>query len=395
MVARLALVTLLALGSTAGAKEMPAPTPEEEVLHLINHYRAAAGLPQVTLDATASAGCAAHATYMRLNRDTDAMVGLHAHQQDPALPGASPAGAACGKAADLFPGVSDLPTAVDGFMAGLYHRRPILSPELARIGVGYAALPDGTLMAAVMFINAPTPPPAAQGWPVAYPGRDQQDVPLAFGLEIPNPIPGGGHLGGYPITLQFPPFDKVTDVAVELVDAKGTKVPVYLSTPEAPATSFGQYGVICAIPRTLLDAGARYTVKVSAMWAPGRVEPRPQKVERTWSFTTIGLRKIAATDEAGLLAAVGKPSLVRGTVKYAAMMDSATAFLSFEVGKPKGYELVSVIVPLAIWQTLARGAAPGAWIGRTLDVEATPQLVKGKYLNLAIVLASQLRAVDK
>jgi hypothetical protein len=41
---------------------------------------------------------------------------------------------------DLFPRVSDLGVAIDGWMAGMYHRRPMLDPQLERIGVGYALL---------------------------------------------------------------------------------------------------------------------------------------------------------------------------------------------------------------------------------------------------------------
>ena len=54
------------------------------------------------------------------------MAGLSAHTQRPNLPGASAAGAACAKAADLFPKVADLRIAIDGWMAGMYHRRPCL-----------------------------------------------------------------------------------------------------------------------------------------------------------------------------------------------------------------------------------------------------------------------------
>lgn len=391
---RLVIAAALLFSTVSASAEQlaPPPTPEEDVLALVNAHRAHSGLPAVTLDATASAGCKEHARYMLLNKDSDAMVGLNAHTQDPKLPGASPAGAACGKAADLFPGVSDLATAVDGFMAGLYHRRPIISPDLEKIGVGYAALPNGTLMAAVMFVNAKKAKP---GWPVAYPGADQRDVPLEFGNEIPNPIPNGARLGGYPITFQFPPFDKVSNVTFDLRDAANKPVAIHLSTPEAPATSFGQYGVICAIPKALLVAGAKYTARVTATWTPkfgvGGQPPQAQKVDRSWSFTTVGLVQVDAADEAALLGALGKPSLVRGKVKWGGMMDAATAFLSFEIGKAKRYELVSVIIPVKLWQQLAPSAEPKTWIGRSLEVEAAPHLVQGKYLNLSIVQASQIR----
>jgi len=95
-----------------------------------------------------------HANYMLQNQGTDAMVGLNPHTQRSNLPGASAAGAACAKAADLFVGVSDLGVAIDEWMAGMYHCRPMLDPKLERIGIGYARLPDGMLTAALRFENA-------------------------------------------------------------------------------------------------------------------------------------------------------------------------------------------------------------------------------------------------
>src|SRR5262249_22626857 len=70
--------------------------------------------------------------------------------------------------------------------------------------------------------------------------------------------------GGYPITLQFPPFDKVTGVSAKLSDAKGNPVEFFLSDPQHPATSFGQFGVICLIPKQSLQAEHAYSVRIDA-----------------------------------------------------------------------------------------------------------------------------------
>jgi hypothetical protein len=357
------------------------PRPEEQVLRQVNAYRAAAGLPPVILDAKLSRGCAEHARYMALNRDTEAMAGLNAHHQRPELPGASPAGAACGVAADLFPGVSDLKTAVDAWMASLYHRRPVLTPSLAKIGVGYDPLPDGSLMAALMFVDGPSDD--AEPFAVRYPADGQRDVPLEFGFEIPNPIPHNGR-GGYPITVQFPAFDKVTEVTATLVDGAGHPVPFYLSDPEHPATSFGQYGVVCLIPKAPLAPSARYVATVEATWRgkPGRWQTR---------FATLGLRVIDPITEDALAAAVGVASLVRGTVVHAGVIGGGTRFL--QLGAPKGgrYKLVSVMIPAEVWAALG-GGNPLAWKGRSIAVAATPMVVGSEYLNLPISAASQVTA---
>ena len=369
---------------SAPAPAAPAPAapaaPDAEVLALVNHYRAQAGVAPVVIDPALSKGCMEHASYMLQNRGTPAMDGLAAHHQDPKRPGATPAGAACGVAADLFPGVSDLGTAVDGWMAGLYHRRPILAPSLRTIGVGYAPLPDGTLMAALMFVDAG----GAQrdGWPVAYPAVDQRDVPLELGNEIPDPSPGGS--GGYPLTLQFPPFDKVTGASATLTDAAGAPVAAYVSTPEQPATSFGQYGVICVIPKQALRPNTRYTVAMTATWGAAPAHTW------SWSFTTVALRRVDANDEAGLLAALGHPSLVHGVVQYGGMMDTQTVFLTIARSDHGRYQMVSIVIPLAVWKSVAGAANPATYTGATVDVETTPTLAMNAYLNLPITLATQL-----
>ena len=119
---RIALLALL----TATVPQAKAEPPDEQALRLVNHYRQVAGLTSVELDRKLSAGCMEHANYMVQNQGTEAMVGLNPHTQRSNLPGASAAGAACAKAADLFLGVSDLGVAIDVWMAGMYHRRPML-----------------------------------------------------------------------------------------------------------------------------------------------------------------------------------------------------------------------------------------------------------------------------
>lgn len=265
-----ALLALLVLATSARA----APTPDALVLRQLNAHRKAAGLAPVVLDATLSQGCMEHAEYLRRNAGSAAIAGMSAHTQEPKLPGATPAGAACAKAADLVVGADDLAAVVEMWIAGIYHRRPMLDPLLTRIGFGYSQLPDGRYAAALVF-GATTP--TTSGWPVAYPGSGQSDVPLDYGAEIPNPIPANGR-GGYATTLQFPPFDRVTGVRASL-SANGAPVGFRLSDPEHPATSFPQSGVVSLIPTQMLDPWTTYTVSVAATW-------NGKRQAWTWSFTT-------------------------------------------------------------------------------------------------------------
>jgi hypothetical protein len=376
---RVALLILLA----AGVPQARAESPDEQALHLVNRYRQLAGLTPVTLDQKLSAGCMEHANYMVQNQGTEAMAGLNAHTQRPGLPGASAAGAACAKAADLFPKVSELNVAIDGWMAGLYHRRPMLDPQLERIGVGYARLPDGMLTAALRFENATR---KRGGWPVAYPADKQTDIPLDYGAEIPNPIPNHGS-GGYPITLQFPPFDKVTGVSATLSDAKGNAVEFFLSDPEHPATSFGQYGMICLIPKQSLAPQHAYSVRIDATWKgkPGTW---------TWSFSTVALRAVDAADDHAVAGAINIPSLVHGTVAFGGVRSGEKIFLQFVADKESRYKALSVIVPIAVWRQIAGTAEPGSFKGKVIEAQTTPQVAGGKYVNMTISTAAQLRVVS-
>ena len=376
-------------GAYAAASIDPDPrraandTVELRVKRLVDRYRAAVGLSAVTLDARLSKGCMEHARYMQLNKDSDAMAGLNAHQQRPRLRGASAAGAACGKAADLFFGVSDLEVAVDGWMATLYHRRPILSPTLERIGVGYAKLRDGSYMAALMFVDAKGSDVSAK-WPVAYPADNQGAVPLEFDDEVPNPVPGGAR-AGYPITLQFPPYDKVTGVRARLVDERGRDVTFYLSDPEHPATSFGQWGVVCLVPKLPLRPKARYEVRVDATWngKPGTWR---------WSFTTIALNPVDAHDERAVTRAINVASTLKGTVFHGGMMeDGDSAFLEIGLRTPRRYKMVVILIPRDVWGEL--GGRPDPFVGKTIEVDGTPHLYRGSYINIPITVAGQLRIV--
>jgi len=112
---------------------------DEKILARVNALRKAAGLSSVRLDAALSRGCQSHARYLSLNAKRPAGNGLAVHREDADLPGATPEG---GQAAEksVIAVVLDPQTCVDGWMATLYHRIPILTPNLERIGFGHARI---------------------------------------------------------------------------------------------------------------------------------------------------------------------------------------------------------------------------------------------------------------
>jgi hypothetical protein len=275
---RIALLTL-ALAATLPAED-PAPAPEtaQQVLEKVNAFRKKAGLAPVVLDAALSKGCQNHASYLLQNKDNPATRGLGAHDEDPALPGYTEEGKKAGKSSDIH--FIDPVRAVDGWMASLFHRTPILEPSLAKIGFGAVENPDRGWFVVVDVASGKTGKGKAGKNPATvYPADKQKDVPARFGGEVPNPIPEDkDHEAGYPITAQFPAGTPVKEASVGLKDADGKLLECWISSPEKPADARYQRNTICAISKDALKAGATYTVMMAA-----KVGGRPWAME--WTFS--------------------------------------------------------------------------------------------------------------
>src|SRR5262249_43430098 len=105
-----------------------------KVLAKVNDYRALAGLAPVALDPELSKGCQAHCAYIARNAEHPSTRGLGAHDEVPGLPGFSADGRRAGRASVIAWGGIDAESATDGWMATLYHRVPMLQPNLKRVG---------------------------------------------------------------------------------------------------------------------------------------------------------------------------------------------------------------------------------------------------------------------
>lgn len=255
-----------------------------KALAKVNQYRAQAGLQPVVLDDPFSRGCLAHARYMAINEGHPALQGLKAHDEDLSLPGSSKEGQAAGNAADIATGDYEPTDAVDAWMATLYHRVPILEPNLQAIGFGCAR---GRRFGWVTVMNvvagrAKGPRPH----PVFYPVADQIDVPLSFpnGGEEPNPIPDDTDgKAGYPVTAVFPRDKAPTNALGKLTDGAGKAIPCWFSSPEKPANptlSAGFQGTtICLIAKDPLKPNTTYHVHLQ-----GQLVGEPW--QKQWKFTT-------------------------------------------------------------------------------------------------------------
>ena len=265
-------------------KKKPAAGPplgelEQQVLDRVNHYRKIAGVPAAACDAKLSAGCLAHAKYLLANFDHHMSKGLSMHSEVEGREGFSKDGAEAGKASNIH--YVEPVESVDGLMATLFHRIPLLNPELAKVGIGLAQGKSNPPWVVCVDVMRGLPPlDAGPVRATLYPAENQKDVPLEFGGERPTPIPDDKDgKAGFPVTATFREDNTVADVTATLKDGAGKEVPVWLSTPEKPANPDGQRNSVALIPQDPLQPGATYTVTIAAK-ANGKAWTK------SWKFTT-------------------------------------------------------------------------------------------------------------
>jgi uncharacterized protein YkwD len=117
--------------------DIDAAAVDARVLARVNEVRKQAGLRPVEMDGALSHGCQLHARYLVLNQGKPAAERVGAENEDKTLPGATPEGAKAGKAS-LIVITADPVESVDAWMRMLFHRIPILAPDLRKIGFGCA-----------------------------------------------------------------------------------------------------------------------------------------------------------------------------------------------------------------------------------------------------------------
>ena len=289
----------------ASAKSTKLNTVDQGYVNRLNAFRTLARQRPVTVDPELSEGCIAHARYLVAHHGSAATAGLGVHAENPALAGFTKFGDLAAHRSVIteygtnLPGLPDRGwplTALDLWMSTLYHRVPMLDPDLTRIGIGYARNEIATAWYVVMDVASGRDTEGTEGRSstkaVVYPGDGQTDVPRRFGwgsLELPNPLPIGykPENAGYPITVSFLRASSVTDVTAALrreseesePSSKPEEIPFWLSTPEQPASNADQQGTICLIAAKRFRERATYRVTVAAT-VDGR------KWEKTWKFTT-------------------------------------------------------------------------------------------------------------
>lgn len=260
---------------------------EQDALANVNRYRALAGLRPVSADARLRSSAQAHSFYFLFNADSPEIAGLGIHRETPGYPAftgqtvverAAHFGLTGQPVAEDITHRGNAPGAVGDWINSVYHRFPILRPDLVSLGFGSGSA--GPLSVEVMdFAYASTFTPG-RGM-VAYPGPGQPDVPTAFfGNELPDPVPGGPYPVGYPITLTFDPGARVQIQSQHVRTGAGADLELYLLRPSDPNTE----NSLALLPKRPLRPGTRHAVEVT-----GTVNGVP--FARQWEFTTAALSR--------------------------------------------------------------------------------------------------------
>ena len=284
-------------------------TSSDSWLARINYYRAMAGLERVSQDSKMSDGDVKHARYMVKNYVGRTDLGLDMHQEDKHNQWYTADGSIAGLTSDVIPpGGIELTDkqAIDLWVAGPFHRLPILNPALKEAGFGTYSEDGESAMAlqlrepsALEHSTAFKPAPRSYIMPANRGDEDQSSevtqravefppanatFPLAAfdSGEWPNPLascPGYRAPTGIPITLQLGGPKHGGSASPKLQSAKLTTNQQPLESCAFDASTYRgddetqtqtgravleSYGAIVLVPRVRLHSGASYEVSIVA-----------------------------------------------------------------------------------------------------------------------------------
>jgi len=238
-------------------------------LQRLNDQRLAAGVAPVAYSAELSRACRRHARYV-VNEDPKNTAGLAMHEELENSPWRTSDGALAGKNSCITS--YNLDCAIQPLLATLYHRVPMVAPELAEVGLGEAEK-DDRYCSVIDVLSARDATPHRT---IMVPSDGQTRVPVRFANgESPDPRPKGApDLVGYPITLSWCGDGTAT---ASIKSSRGGDVPCWISTPASPAnpSRADNASSVCLLPKRPLSRATKYELTVATP-------------ERTWSwsFTT-------------------------------------------------------------------------------------------------------------
>ncbi len=176
-------------------------------------------------------------------------------------------------ASESYPLRIDPEWAVDSWVDTVYHRLPVISPNVYEAGFGSGKI--GNHVAYVMDFANPGFTPKRQV--IYYPVNGQHSVPTEFtGDETPDPLPGKSYPVGYPITVTFNGYDDIRVKDVGLTDDNYNEVDFYKILPNSDKHIGETFAIIPVIP---LRSDTTYHVSVLAR-ADGKT------INLNWEFRT-------------------------------------------------------------------------------------------------------------
>ncbi|MCB9785838.1 MAG: hypothetical protein H6744_03990 [Deltaproteobacteria bacterium] len=293
-------------GPLGGGDQGPGPAPDVvvpeptvptgasdeqiEAARALAAIRAAVGLPMPEQIAGINAAAQAHAEYYVAHVAQYSAAHLSPHEENPAWPegytGASAGdrlvaqGVTPGFWSEVMAFTGSAEASLDGWMETLYHREPLVHPNMVRWGFGIARA--GQARAEVIdSINGQVSATGsgADLGPALWPVRGATEVPTRWdGLETPKPpLPAGQSYPSGPIvTATFERSHALSLAEGSLRDPAGETVPAQVQSPDNDPYLTSTWAIYAYAP---LAARTRYTVTFH-----GQVDGADTLL--TWEFTT-------------------------------------------------------------------------------------------------------------
>lgn len=282
---------------------LPPPTAQQQAaLQWVNRYRAIAGLPPLKLNDSLDMAAQQQADFFVQHIALYYPGGLSPHQQPPGNQGVYPwqrdhyFGYPGDRSAEVMDSVSDPRQATADWIDSVYHRIPLLTPQISLMGFGAASLPGSQPYPGAAYIDFGYlgSPPAPPDQTVLYPVPGQMGVPTTFQAgETPDPLKafGGASLYpvGFPVTLNFP-SSQVTGITVSsatLTTAAGVQVPSYVLTPaNDPNDTPPNYelgNTVSIMAQAPLSPDTVYQVHISGTYTDAQ---GTQPFSYAWPFST-------------------------------------------------------------------------------------------------------------
>jgi IPT/TIG domain-containing protein/cysteine-rich secretory family protein len=252
------------------------PTAAGPWLSRLNAWRANVGLPNLTENATWSAGDYNHSLYMVKNNEVT-------HSEIPGHPYYTTAGDTASRNGNIQVSGSTSSTdsqAIDWWMAAPFHAISMMDPLLASTGFG-AYRQANTVWKAGFTLDTSRGRLSSGGkYPVYYPGNGTTEPLRTFGGgEWPDPLQacsGYSAPTGLPVIIQVGSNVDTTASAVHSFTGNGVALQhcVIDSRNAALGSSLKWHGGVILIPKAPLQNGVKYVVSLT-------VNAKPY----TWSFT--------------------------------------------------------------------------------------------------------------